>query len=600
MSRGSEEVPQARDPASPPGAARRRLLLPLLVFFAATAWFAHPLVYGPVPDGTGGVQWRFHNLLFDSHERLHYVIRLSELHDALTHGQWIVRWARNLEGGYGYPFFNFYAPLSYYLAEFWHLAGLDLFMAWKAHFFLMAFLSAWGAFLYARLFCGPAASTVAGLLYLLAPYHILNLYVRGNVAEFTAMTVLPFLVYYTHRLLRSSTDRSALAGTAASAAALILTHNLTGFFGGLFVAGYCLAWAAVRRRFALLRVPVWAGLCGVLLSAFFWLPAALEMKHVQIGSMQHTFRETPQHIVAWWQYFVGRWGFGDSVPGTADRMTFVLGWPQWALFAGGVIAALRTRRPAGEGNTAVLILGGALLLLLALASFPFVWRLPGFSALQFPWRLLAVASFCMVLPAAWSIELLSGRNRRLGSAAVVLSLAVTAAATAPKLRVQGYFPNEPGMYRPENTRNHFTSTNIGEFRPVWVRHLPQRDGETPLSRRRILNAGSGTTVRQISPDVMTDFEFTHRGGGPLAGEKLLYEVFYFPGWKLEVDGKPQPLRPQPGTGRIMFTARPGEHRYRLWLGLSPAQTAGTLLSLVGAVLLAMSAFCCLRRSGHTP
>lgn len=559
--------------------------LALFLLAAASVWICHLLVFAPMPGPGGAVQWRFHNLIFDSHERLHYVIRLSELHDALTHGQWIVRWCRNLEGGYGYPFFGFYAPLSYYLAEVWHLAGLDLFLAWKAHFLLMTWLSGGAVYLFARLFHGRLASTVAALLYLLAPYHILNLYVRGNVAEFTAMTVLPWLLYFTQRLILGRGSEAAnRCGTALSAAALILTHNLTAFFGGLFVAGWCAVWLIRERKsFPLVEVLL-SGAAGVLMSAFFWLPMVLEMKFTHFEVMDHTFRAAPSHTVAWWQYFTNSWGFGNSLPGTDDRMSFAVGWPQWlgVVWTLSMLASKRERSP--RARVAVLMtLSLLMLLLLASSLVAPLWKLPVLSAIQFPWRLLAIASLCSAVAGAHGVDALRERAPRAGLAAAGALVAALIILSVPKIRVLSWFPNEASVYRPENTRRVFTNTNIGEFRPVWVRELPPGDDGSPLlSRRRVLG-GDGLPVYQAPPAQATSLRFRHKSGGE--GENLIYEMFYFPGWKATVDGQPLEIGPLEETGLIRVRALPGEHEYRIWLGWSPARTAGFALSGAGLLLL---------------
>ncbi|HSA83405.1 MAG TPA: hypothetical protein VLF20_00780, partial [Patescibacteria group bacterium] len=46
------------------------------------------------------------------------VARVFEMHKALIDGQFPVRWVADLGYHYGYPIFNFYAPLAYYIGAF--------------------------------------------------------------------------------------------------------------------------------------------------------------------------------------------------------------------------------------------------------------------------------------------------------------------------------------------------------------------------------------------------------------------------------------------------------------------------------------------------
>ena len=43
--------------------------------------------------------------------------RLAELSYLLRGGEFYPRWAPNFYHGYGYPIFNYYAPLTYYLGS---------------------------------------------------------------------------------------------------------------------------------------------------------------------------------------------------------------------------------------------------------------------------------------------------------------------------------------------------------------------------------------------------------------------------------------------------------------------------------------------------
>src|SRR6185295_6315694 len=51
---------------------------------------------------------------------LNHLYRLVEFDHLLRHGVWFPRWATDLGYGYGYPLFNFYPPLVYYLGALVH------------------------------------------------------------------------------------------------------------------------------------------------------------------------------------------------------------------------------------------------------------------------------------------------------------------------------------------------------------------------------------------------------------------------------------------------------------------------------------------------
>ena len=68
--------------------------------------------------------------LFPIHDETQ-VERVYQMSEALKDGQFPVRWVEDLGYGYGYPIFNFYAPLAYYFGGFLTLIGFNALVAAK-------------------------------------------------------------------------------------------------------------------------------------------------------------------------------------------------------------------------------------------------------------------------------------------------------------------------------------------------------------------------------------------------------------------------------------------------------------------------------------
>jgi len=147
------------------------------------------------------------------------IARVFEMGKVLQNGVFPVRVVPDLGYGYGYPIFNFYAPLAYYVGAAFMFLGFDALVAAKIMMALGIILA--GIFMYflAREFFGEFGGIASGLFYLYAPYHAVDIYVRGDVAEFWAYAFIPlaFLGFY---------KRNILLGTIGFAG-LILSHNLT-------------------------------------------------------------------------------------------------------------------------------------------------------------------------------------------------------------------------------------------------------------------------------------------------------------------------------------------------------------------------------------
>src|SRR5258708_2311062 len=99
------------------------------------------------------------------------VARVFEMGKALHDGMFPVRWVADLGYNYGYPLFNFYAPLAYYLGGMITFLSVDALAATKLMMVLGILLAGLGMYFFAREFWGETGGVVTGMLYLYAPYH---------------------------------------------------------------------------------------------------------------------------------------------------------------------------------------------------------------------------------------------------------------------------------------------------------------------------------------------------------------------------------------------------------------------------------------------
>src|SRR3990167_2564086 len=62
---------------------------------------------------------------FSMHDDQH-IARLYLLDQGISQGYLYPRWVDTLGFNFGYPLFNFYPPLVYYVGEFFHILGFSL------------------------------------------------------------------------------------------------------------------------------------------------------------------------------------------------------------------------------------------------------------------------------------------------------------------------------------------------------------------------------------------------------------------------------------------------------------------------------------------
>jgi hypothetical protein len=539
-----------------------------------------------------------------------HVFRAAELGYALRAGIIFPRWAADYYYGYGYPIFNYYAPLTYYLANLFSLAlpGGTVFGIKMA--FMAGYLCAGlGTFGFVRRYAGPTGGLIAAACYLFAPYvFLIDPHIRGVLAEFFAASLLPLVFWGVDTFFESPTRKHLLLSSFL-VAALLLSHNLMGLIGFGMVAGFSL-WAAFTRkpdsgtgkRLRQTLVFVLPALSGLALSAFFWLPVILEQDAVQLGNLIG-----PGHFDYRNHFLSLAELFGFSTPldlGAANpAFRFNLGVGQWMLaFIGTAAAFLAALKAAGRGEgvshqayTPLFWLAGwAVLVFLMLPASQPIWdMIPQAAFLQFPWRLLGPASLCTAILAGYSATLSHSLPTR-------IQAPVTAAAfMLPMLfSLPVFVPRQWGDFGPtdqlamldfELSGVALGTTSTGDYLPIEVDVVPgpnpeliasyRRPGPIDKVNRRTLPEGTTVDIVRHRPTldllaVQTGERFTLR----------LY-TFMFDGWRASVDGQPVPIEVAKPDGFITVSVPAGEHIVKVWLGSTPPRLTGSLVSLISLALL---------------
>ncbi|MBI5356981.1 hypothetical protein HZB78_05250 [Candidatus Collierbacteria bacterium] len=361
--------------------------------------------------------------------------RVQQMYVALRGGQFPVRWVPDLGYGYGYPIFNFYNPLPYYFGAGFMFIGFNVLTATKLMYVFPVFLSGITMFIFSRLVLSNAASALAGILYVYAPYHAVQIYVRGSVAEYWAYAILPLVFYALWK-------RKIIIGSL-SLAALILSHNLTAFMSIPFVVllffisfRHCeersdaaISKSKTELPYSLLIFVVTIAL-GIGLSVFFWLPATIEIGKTQVSQMVFEKFDPPSKHVAYpLQLWSGVWGYGGSSPGIDDGLSFQVGkihligsLTAFLIYLGYILKKITNHSSLfslsnlfNHFNHLIFfsIVGLVFSIFMLLPPSRPIWdAFPVLSYIQFPWRFLTFASLFSSLLTAWAIDAFAIRNSR--------------------------------------------------------------------------------------------------------------------------------------------------------------------------------------------
>ena len=347
-----------------------------------------------------------------------WVDQFSEL---LRHGVAYPRWLPQSHAGLGSPVFYYYAPLAFYAAAPFAVAGLSVYSSVIATFFVGFVLS--GVAMYWWLRDRAPTPLLGALIFVAAPYHAFNFYNRGALAEFLATAVLPLIMLGLQRI--SQQRRGGILLAALSYAALICTHLPLALLASVFLfAPYALVLIVQERRsVAPLAVAFAAGLA---VSAIYLAPALALAPFRDTDNLWRRAVLQPQN----WTF----WHPGEINPGVfRETMIIVAGL---AVPFVGLIVRNRSK-------WAVLGLACGLL---AIGTVPAIWMLPILKSVQFPFRLLPVSEFAL----ATALAMVPWKKTQLAPAAIPVIMSgfiVTAPAAPPGISFQELARTHPGRPR---------------------------------------------------------------------------------------------------------------------------------------------------------
>ena len=244
--------------------------------------------------------------------------------------------------GYGYPIFNYYSPLTYYLANLIALVGLDIVTAVKAVFILGLLGAAAGMYVFVRANWGERAGVVAAAAYVFSPYLLfIDPHMRGDLAEFFALALFPWLLWaFQIRIRKSASNlQSPTSGTPTSdwrravgcahpdpcpdGAHLQRRSSSPGYSGN---SSANLPRNAIIRHssFVIRHLMLALGL-----SAIYWLPFVLERNAVHLSVVGPGQFDFHNHFVAWRDLFAASPAL--DLGATAPKYIRNLGLAQWVL-----------------------------------------------------------------------------------------------------------------------------------------------------------------------------------------------------------------------------------------------------------------------------
>ncbi|MDX1418214.1 MAG: 6-pyruvoyl-tetrahydropterin synthase-related protein, partial [Candidatus Promineifilaceae bacterium] len=494
-----------------------------------------------------------------------HIFRLFELSHLLRGGELYPRWAPNFYHGYGYPIFNYYAPLTYYIGFLVELTPwADAVVAVKTVFVLGIFLSGFGIYGFVRDNWGRRAGYVAAAVFLYTPYvQYIDPHARGVLPESFSFGVFVCALWALNRV-RISYGRWPWLVSVFLTAAVILSHNLMGLlFFGILTAW--VIWLLLfdyrdkdhRIQAARYLLPV-LGL-GLGFAAFFWLPVILEQNAVNLDTLigRQDNYDFHTHFLSLGEMFATTMILdrGETEP----EFRFNLGIIQWILAGLGMLL-LGVGKVKGSRHLTFFATLSCVLIFLMLPWSTIIWEsLPFLPYFQFPWRLLgATATMLAVLAGTGSAafcDLLCDRRwsnvpspqwlKRCDSITILVFVALPIVAGLPLSQPPEWSDfgevNHLRMTLIENTGRWLGTTSTADYVPATVDTIPTRQGSVvapfdrglPPDRVNWANLPEDATVEtETVRPLLTRYKINT----PRNTRFRIFQ-FDFPGWRAKIDGQ---------------------------------------------------------------
>ncbi|MBN1879990.1 hypothetical protein JW823_07760 [bacterium] len=572
------------------------------------------------------------NRFFWSHENAYFLWRVVSFHQNVIAGTPLCRWFPDFARGFGLPFLEFYPVLPLYVTELFRLPGASTILSVKFTIILTSLFAAWGAYLLGKEIWGKTGGLISSVLYSYAPYKMVNLYVRGDINEYTAMSIAPWIIWLITRSAGKRIHHPVSVALIIAFSLPALTHYPSCVIQyPVYVFWILCLYRTARQPNRFLVRNLTAMLTALIMTSTYWASALLSRHFVQMEGMTKGFADYKQHFINAAQWLSNYWNFGASVKGPGDAISFQVGNAALvAMLLGTPYILPLLKKPGIKRNT---IICSLILLVVSLflthESSARVWNhVPALPMLQFAYRILAVPALLAALLGGSAGLFIDNRffrqDRRIMVTAVVMILIIL--FSVRMCRVANYMMISEDDLTPGEVRKAAHTHCTGEYIPraVGKRFPPpvkfdfklekipesgfsREDTEARLARwmksavyvekwqGRTIPIGNAEVEPGTTDVIAGDITISNPVISPCSrsyyvesqtGGTIRINQFYFEGWTAQIDDRATDVKPDPGTGLMRLDIPPGPHSLRLcYRNLPLSRKLGVIGILTGLLVV---------------
>lgn len=504
------------------------------------------------------------SITFDGHV---HITTIAQFYNALRDGEFPVTWANGF-ANYGLPIPLVAHQTTSYLGALLQFFTHNPVLAYNIVILIGVFLSSSLFYRFLRYYFSQEVALVSATLFHFAPYRITNIYVRGAIPEVFGAVFLPVVLIGLYQFLHEK-KRLGLLLIILGTTMLALTHPMMLILSSVVILPFALSllWPLQKHILDSVKIGL-AGVLGLSIAGYYLLPLLVEIKYFSYGTTANHFRgqagslQFPSSFFESWSYFdVGHPGPRENTLtiGTIETVILLIGIT--------VLIWLISKKKLKKIDWPVLswIMSGLLaLFLMSKASLFLYEHISVLSNIQYQWRNLSGMMYVAPFVLGW---LLTKINKPFVGIILIL---VIGCMRIPQSYGKNYMVYDLSHYDVTKANLHTNNMNtlwMGDSRdyPTRTEQVSVIEGTANIENLVVKNAKRQFSIQSENPVRMADY------------------TFYFPGWKVLVDGQPVEIQFQDPAYRGMITYHipAGNHQVLVEFGQTKIRVFGYLLTLVG-------------------